>query len=263
MKARNSIKKEFDLSYSEKVSPFYKSYENKIQMLYVKFKDFLYYGAKKIVVTLSLFAVFSWFNIHNTNFIQGIASLISGDLAGISLIFDYKSNVGTLKEAWQVGVGVDYSWLDYKKETGKDLHGKFTYVGKKASVMKDVVLIGDFTEDCSSVCEDVATAVTREESNEFCEETYGARLLNKSEYERIIGSINPVVDPKLNKRPKTPEWTSNLNPNDGDDYYVYFKSSKKPESFINESYNKEGIYLDEDADYNINIGFRCIIELPY
>jgi len=263
MSVRKSVKEISKPKLVNNEQSFLKSYENKAKKWIVKFQGVIYVGFKKAVSTLLLLAVFSWFNINNANFVKGIASLISGDLSGLSLILDWESNVETLKEAWQVGSGTDYSWLRYKKESGKDLHVKFTYIGKRTSVMKDVAIVDDMVEGCKYECETIAAPVTVKEAKEFCEEAYGARILNKSEYEKIIGSVNPVIDPKLNKRIQTPEWTNNVNPKDGDDYYVYFKGVKKPESFLSESYALEGVYLDEDSDYNFNIGFRCIIELPY
>lgn len=259
--ARTWIKGKEEISQVKYYNPFYKEFESKINIAFNKITNVAVGVVKKFFTTIILLTVFSWLNIHNTNFVKGVSALINLEATGFALIFNWEDNKNTIVEAWQVGAGIDYSWSEYKKKTGYDLSDKFVYWGKGVSVMKDVVTLNGVIEDCKEDCNKPAFATKTSEAIEFCEETYGAKLLSESDAENILGKHNPIL--RINKRDETPEWTSTVNPKDGDDYFVYFKEAKKPEDFIKESYNKEGFYLDEDSYFTMNIAFRCIAKLPY
>ena len=206
-----------------------------------------------------MIAVFSWFNVHNEKLVTGLTNLAMGDLNGFSLIFDISGIKNNFKEAKKIAIGVDPKWKDFKKKTGKEISEDFTYVGDGISITKDLVVIGKVTKDCTKkVCNSPITYVSNEEMSEICDDLYSGKLPSWNILNSAMNKRGPIVKARINKMKEFVEWTSNRNPNDSDDYKLFFKN-KNQEKALSE-YVEDG-YLDEDEGLQHNIGFRCYIQL--
>lgn len=238
--------------------------------LILKVRTIFNRSVARIVSTFFLITVFSWFSINTENVATGFVEIFQGDLGGIRTILKTPNITGIFSEAYQVGIGKDYTWLEYKKETGRDLAPDFVYVGKKQSLTKHLITIkqitkfeDNFEDSCFSelpdgskeytkVCDEPATVIKKEDAEEFCKKVYGAKVANYYELRDILGVANPVTRLKIKEYESYHEMTSSLNPEDDDEYRVFYKT-KKAENLPK--------YIDDESSISPFVGFRCFIRL--
>lgn len=244
-------------------SRFNKGHETKIRKILKKIFSSILYGVKKTIYTLMFIAVFSWFNLQNIQFVEGLRDLALGDLGpGVSKIFNLKEAHYVISEVYQVSIGKDYDWLKYRWEKSKDLSKDFTYIGAGGSITKSVVTLDMIVpETCAPNCSEPATYATLEEANKFCFDKYGAHVPTYNQLDKAIGRANPVTYFHLDKNEKIAEWTSTPNPSDSDEFMVFYKNQKQAEDIKSETSGQNGVYLDEDSEARGKIGFRCFINL--
>lgn len=222
----------------------------------------------KTFSTIFLITVFSWFSINTQNVVQGVVEIAHGDLGGFSTILQTPNLGNLISEAYQVAIGKDYSWLEYKKETGKDLAIDFVYVGNKQSLTRGLITIkqyskyeDSFEDSCtrempdnslkySKTCDEPATVIELGDAEEFCKKVYGAKVANYYELRDIIGVLNPVTNTKLKNYKEYHEMTSSLNPKDDDEFRVFYSGKTKSPK-----------YVDFDSPIIASIGFRCFIRI--
>jgi hypothetical protein len=230
----------------------------------------------KNISYILVISILSWFGINVRNIATGVVAVIHGDLSGISLIAETADIKYIFKEAYQVAVGVDYTWLDYKKKTGHDLHKYFVYIGSGRSIGSHPVLIKEFSEDVDDdcykdmdddsteyleICDSPATAISKDDAEEYCKENFGAKIATHSELKNSIGGINPVTDSKIDKYRDYPEMTSTLNQEDDDQFMVYYKNTGQEKRLSKELSLNNSKYIDEDSPLIAKTSFRCFIQL--
>ena len=94
----------------------------------------------------------------------------------------------------------------------------------------------------------------------YCKNKYGdrSRIPTYNELQKVIGKINPLNKIKIVKG-YTPEWTSTVDPNDNDDYKVFFKTKEQKQDYRSIYPEGKGVYVDADTDGGL--AFRCYIEI--
>lgn len=242
----------------------------------VRFRRFISCTISKIISYILIISILSWFGINMKNVATGIVAILHGDITGVTLIAESTDVRAIFKEAYQVAIGVDYTWLDHKKKTGYDLHKDFVYIGSGRSITKTPILIkqisDDLEDDCyteledgtkeyAKACDEPTTIVSYEEAHEYCQDHFSATIASYEELKDAIGGINPVTDTKINKYKDYPEMTSTLNPNDDDEYRVFYKRIGQKEKLEDSFGIKTKGYIDEDSLISSQVAFRCFIRL--